>query len=158
MTAVCSRCLRVDGGYSSVSYTLISYINFQLPSESAKTRRSSSGTTTSSLCSFALHPLANLHIDVHVFCYASVETHRFAFVELGFAVVFGYALACAGLCESKGWTVSIGFDSEICQKRNATYLLYMSWMSSSSASAISIFWAEDICGFWPKRNDMMADV
>ncbi len=42
--------------------------------------------------------------------------------------------------------------------RAQAYLLYMSWMSSSSASARAIFSAEDGCGrLPPKRKDIVVD-
>ena len=42
--------------------------------------------------------------------------------------------------------------------RVRAYLLYMSWMSSSSASARAIFSAEEGCGrFPPKRKDIVVD-
>lgn len=61
------------------------------------THRSSTRTLLGRL---SLHFFADLQIDLEELAHASIKTNAFALVEVGFAVLGGYAFLCAGLGQS----------------------------------------------------------
>lgn len=59
----------------------------------------SPASTSSSSHGFTLHLFTDLNVHFHIFSYASIDTDRFPFIELAFAVVFRHTFSRAGLCQ-----------------------------------------------------------
>ena len=96
-----------------------------------------------------MHLLTDLDVHLEELGDASVQANGFAFVQVAFTVVGGYALLRAGLGETR---YRAQLNDDLHWGVGASYRVNMSDTISTSVSAAAIFSADESWGRPPKRT------